>query len=329
MNGAETRSNRRDLSPIISCWREHADRVSNIGRDRVKAVAAFGRQLNADYAEYFGPGKEYAGQWTATVEAEGFAPFTIERYRLIAAEIPNIIGNFGNIDDAVAAARTAKAEREAAEKAAEAAEQNRVAEEAEAERQAAEERAESERETAAEREAERLEAEAAAERARLEAEQASETEREQLEREAREAAERFAEAERQEAQARERAERAAQERERREREAEAKARKAEKARKAAEAKARKAGGKTSPGSPPSPPPQALPDGRYGAIYADPPWRFEAWSGAGTDRAAENHYPTMTLEEIEALPVGDMAADDCALFLWATMPHLQEAFRVAT
>ena len=38
--------------------------------------------------------------------------------------------------------------------------------------------------------------------------------------------------------------------------------------------------------------RALPDKRYGVIYADPPWRFEPYSRiTGMDRAAENHYPT--------------------------------------
>lgn len=67
--------------------------------------------------------------------------------------------------------------------------------------------------------------------------------------------------------------------------------------------------------------------KYAVIYADPPWSFEVWSGAGKDRAAENHYPTMTQEQIEALPVASLAADDCALFLWAVMPQLPEALRV--
>ena len=59
---------------------------------------------------------------------------------------------------------------------------------------------------------------------------------------------------------------------------------------------------------------ALPDGqRYGVIYADPPWRFEPWSrDSGMDRAADNHYPTLTLEAICALDVP--AADDAVLFL---------------
>jgi N6-adenosine-specific RNA methylase IME4 len=60
----------------------------------------------------------------------------------------------------------------------------------------------------------------------------------------------------------------------------------------------------------------FPTGQYGVIYADPPWQFRIWSTiTGADRSAENHYPTMGLEEIVALPVRQIAARDCALFLW--------------
>lgn len=75
--------------------------------------------------------------------------------------------------------------------------------------------------------------------------------------------------------------------------------------------------------------KALPIGerKYGVIYTDPPWSFDVWSGAGKDRAAENHYPTMTQAQIESLPVAGLAADDCALFMWAVMPQLPEALAV--
>jgi N6-adenosine-specific RNA methylase IME4 len=75
---------------------------------------------------------------------------------------------------------------------------------------------------------------------------------------------------------------------------------------------------------------ALPtvDGRkYGVIYADPPWNFEAYSGKGDGRHAKMHYPTMSLDEIKALPVAQLAADDCALFIWVLMPMLPHAFDV--
>jgi N6-adenosine-specific RNA methylase IME4 len=71
---------------------------------------------------------------------------------------------------------------------------------------------------------------------------------------------------------------------------------------------------------------ALPTKRYGLIYADPPWKFRTFSVVtGMDRSAENHYPTMTVDEIKALPVP--AADDCVLFLWATAPMLVEGIEV--
>lgn len=67
--------------------------------------------------------------------------------------------------------------------------------------------------------------------------------------------------------------------------------------------------------------------RYGVILADPEWRFETWGEGGMDRAADNHYPTSPTEAIMARPVGNLAADDCVLFLWATAPMLPDALEV--
>lgn len=65
---------------------------------------------------------------------------------------------------------------------------------------------------------------------------------------------------------------------------------------------------------------------YGVIYADPPWPFEVYSReTGMDRHAENHYGTMSLEEIRELEIP--AARDCVLFLWATAPQLENAIDV--
>jgi N6-adenosine-specific RNA methylase IME4 len=62
---------------------------------------------------------------------------------------------------------------------------------------------------------------------------------------------------------------------------------------------------------------------YGVILADPPWKFEPYSQeTGMDRSAENHYPTMSLEALSAMT--PPAAEDCALFLWATTPMLLDA-----
>ena len=73
---------------------------------------------------------------------------------------------------------------------------------------------------------------------------------------------------------------------------------------------------------------ALPNQRYGVIVADPEWRFEPYSReTGMDRAADNHYPTSVTEMIAARDVPSIAADDCVLFLWATVPMLRDAWNV--
>lgn len=64
---------------------------------------------------------------------------------------------------------------------------------------------------------------------------------------------------------------------------------------------------------------------YNVILADPPWRFQTFSEAGMDRSAENHYPTMVLEDIATLNVP--SAKNCILFMWATSPMLPDAIDV--
>jgi N6-adenosine-specific RNA methylase IME4 len=72
---------------------------------------------------------------------------------------------------------------------------------------------------------------------------------------------------------------------------------------------------------------ALPEAKFGVIYADPEWQFGAWSENGMDRSADNHYPTSGLDVIKDRDVGSLAADDCVLFLWATVPMLPQALEV--
>lgn len=68
-------------------------------------------------------------------------------------------------------------------------------------------------------------------------------------------------------------------------------------------------------------------GKYGAIYADPPWSFECWSEKGTERAADNHYDTMVTRDIATLPVQELAAPDCAMFMWVCWPTMKDAFEL--
>jgi len=69
----------------------------------------------------------------------------------------------------------------------------------------------------------------------------------------------------------------------------------------------------------------FPDGRYKVVLSDPPWAFKAFSAKGHGRSAEAHYDTMSLTDIKALPVPDIADRDCHLFMWTTGPHLPQAF----
>ncbi|WP_306698586.1 MT-A70 family methyltransferase, partial [Treponema endosymbiont of Eucomonympha sp.] len=68
--------------------------------------------------------------------------------------------------------------------------------------------------------------------------------------------------------------------------------------------------------------------RYQIIYADPPWKY-LWGGGkdGGHFAPEKHYETMTTDEICKLNVRALRAPNCALFMWATMPALPDAFKV--
>jgi N6-adenosine-specific RNA methylase IME4 len=64
---------------------------------------------------------------------------------------------------------------------------------------------------------------------------------------------------------------------------------------------------------------------FSVILADPPWRYE--HVRTESRAIENQYPTMTLDEICALPVRQVSSGDAILFLWATSPKLAESMVV--
>lgn len=64
--------------------------------------------------------------------------------------------------------------------------------------------------------------------------------------------------------------------------------------------------------------------KYNIIYADPPWKYH---GGHIKGAGCNHYNVMPIDEICALPVSELAADNCILFLWTTFPKLYETFDV--
>ncbi|WP_371432912.1 MT-A70 family methyltransferase [Novosphingobium sp.] len=63
---------------------------------------------------------------------------------------------------------------------------------------------------------------------------------------------------------------------------------------------------------------------YGALLIDPPWRFSNYSAKGEAKNPVAHYSCMTLADLKAMPVNQLAAPDCAMIMWATAPLLPEA-----
>lgn len=66
---------------------------------------------------------------------------------------------------------------------------------------------------------------------------------------------------------------------------------------------------------------------YGLIMADPAWDFSLHSEKGGNKSAQKHYDCMPIDEIMALPVQDLAAENCCLMLWATAPMLALQMKV--
>lgn len=64
---------------------------------------------------------------------------------------------------------------------------------------------------------------------------------------------------------------------------------------------------------------------YKVIVADPAWTFVVRSDKGAGRSPK--YKLMSIEDIAALPVADLAAKDCVLFMWVTDTHLDKATEV--
>ena len=71
------------------------------------------------------------------------------------------------------------------------------------------------------------------------------------------------------------------------------------------------------------------DKKYNIIYADPPWSYKTWNAKDGHKSASAHYTTMAKEDIQAMgdTIKNIAADDCVLFLWVTMPNLPEGIEL--
>lgn len=68
--------------------------------------------------------------------------------------------------------------------------------------------------------------------------------------------------------------------------------------------------------------------KYQTIYADPPWQFQNRTGkVAPEHKRLNRYETMKLSEIQALPVSEVAAERCHLYLWVPNALLPEGLAV--
>lgn len=67
---------------------------------------------------------------------------------------------------------------------------------------------------------------------------------------------------------------------------------------------------------------------YKTILADPPWQFKNRTGKiAPEHKRLNRYDTMTLEKIMELPVAQLAAKECHLYLWIPNALLPEGLEV--
>ena len=75
----------------------------------------------------------------------------------------------------------------------------------------------------------------------------------------------------------------------------------------------------------------FPEDSVNIIYADPPWSYKQNVKSGVLKRKDGSfiYPSMSISELCELgeDVKRISREDCALFLWATMPLLQEALDV--
>lgn len=72
----------------------------------------------------------------------------------------------------------------------------------------------------------------------------------------------------------------------------------------------------------------LPNKKYRLIYADPPWSYDnVRTGGSFTSGASQKYDVLPLQEICNLPVSEITHKDSVLFLWSTVPLLQEGLQV--
>lgn len=70
--------------------------------------------------------------------------------------------------------------------------------------------------------------------------------------------------------------------------------------------------------------------KYNIVYADPPWSYKTYSSKGQNKATGSvhaQYQTMSVEELEKLPVQKITNKEAMLFIWVTFPTIEQAFKI--
>jgi|TARA_R110000823_G_C15657769_1_gene471694 N6-adenosine-specific RNA methylase IME4 len=67
--------------------------------------------------------------------------------------------------------------------------------------------------------------------------------------------------------------------------------------------------------------------QFNIVYADPPWTFKNYNDKKSNHNANHHYPCMNMEDIKKIPVCNLAAKDCVLFMWCTDPLLNQQIEI--
>lgn len=74
--------------------------------------------------------------------------------------------------------------------------------------------------------------------------------------------------------------------------------------------------------------------KYNIVYADPPWPFNDRKVTRKDGkkptfgiGAGNHYSLLSTQDICKIPVQNITATNCALFLWTMSTHFEDALDV--
>jgi N6-adenosine-specific RNA methylase IME4 len=67
--------------------------------------------------------------------------------------------------------------------------------------------------------------------------------------------------------------------------------------------------------------------KFNIIYLDPPWKFANFDYATATRGAAKEYKTMSFEDLLKLPIGDIADEDCSMFMWCPDTHIPEMLKL--